>query len=70
MNNIPPTLRSIDRKLNEVHTVLSKILMNCTLRGSPEEFDAIESAEEILNDARNDLASFKHRFGPHSQTNR
>lgn len=48
-------LLSLDKRLNRVHTILTKLTMKTSATLTKREIDAIEKAEELLNAVRDDL---------------
>ncbi len=49
-------MTKIDGKLNQVHTVLTNLCSKTNITLSKSEIAEIEKAEELLNEARNDIA--------------
>ena len=49
-------IAQINASLNDVHTVLTKLLMNKSRKITDEDFAAIEGAEELLDRLRTELA--------------
>lgn len=47
--------KSIDKRLGDVHTVLTGIVMAKGRALSAAELASVEAAEETLNDVRNDI---------------